>query len=96
VQRRTRGYAGSVAVSDDGRLAAFTAPRGNMMLVFDLETRQAVKVVEATDICGVAAGVSGFVCSTGEGLFLTRGTAAAGSDVVRLPDLAFDNHLIRI
>ena len=36
VQRRTRNYAGSVAVTDDGRLAAYTAPRGNMMLIFDL------------------------------------------------------------
>ena len=39
VQRRTRNYAGSVAVSDDGRRAAITAPRGNLMLVFDLAAR---------------------------------------------------------
>ena len=36
MQRRTRNYAGSVAVSDDGRRAAITAPRGGLMLVFDL------------------------------------------------------------
>ena len=41
VQRRPRNYAGSVAVSDDGRLAAITAPRGNLMLVFDLAGRAA-------------------------------------------------------
>jgi len=64
VQRRTRNYAGSVAVTDDGRQAAITAPRGNMMLVFDLATNSLVEVVEATDICGVAAAGKGFACST--------------------------------
>jgi hypothetical protein len=90
VQRRARTYAGSVAVSDDGRRAAFTAPRGNLMLIFDLAAGELAEVVEATDICGVAAARSGFACSTGEGLFLT------GGEPVRLPDLAFDNHLVRI
>ena len=55
VQRRTRNYAGSVAVTDDGRRAAITAPRGGLMLVFDLARRGGVEVVEAADICGVAA-----------------------------------------
>ncbi len=90
VQRRTRNYAGSVAVTDDGRRAAITAPRGNMMLVFDLATDALVEVVGATDICGVAAAGTGFACSTGEGRFLCSGGE------MRLSDLAFDNHLIRI
>ena len=89
VQRRARNYAGSVAVSDDGRRAAFTAPRGNLMLVFDLATGELAEVVESADICGVAAAAGGFACSTGEGLFL------GGGGPVRL-DLAFDNHLVRI
>ena len=93
MQRRTRNYAGSVAVSDDGRLAAITAPRGNMMLVFDLETREAVEVVEATDICGVAAGGGRLRLLDRRGAVLI---AAGGGGEVRLPDLAFDNHLIRI
>ncbi len=96
VQRRTRNYAGSVAVSDDGRLAAITAPRGGLMLVFDLATGETVEVVEAADICGVAAGGTGFTCSTGEGVILTRGEPAASGDAVRLSNLAFDNHLVRI
>ena len=90
MQRRTRNYAGSVAVSDDGARAAITAPRGNMMLVFDLGARGLVEVVEAADICGVAAGAGGFACSTGEGRFMS------GGGKVRLADLAFDNHLVRI
>jgi hypothetical protein len=93
VQRRARNYAGSVAVTDDGRRAAITAPRGGVMLVFDLATG-AVEVVEAADICGVAAAPGGFACSTGEGLFLRHAPAARPG--VRFPGLAFDNHLVRI
>ena len=96
MQRRARNYAGSVAVSDDGRRAAITAPRGNLMLVFDLAAPGGVEVVEATDICGVAAAAAGFACSTGEGVFLTAGRAAAAGDAVRFERLAFDNHLVRI
>ena len=49
-------------------------------------------MVEAADICGVAAAAAGFACSTGEGLFMTRRRRGE----VRLPGLAFDNHLMRI
>ena len=98
VQRRTRNYAGSVAVTrrraaggDHRRRAA------ELMLVFDLATRRGGRGGRGDrHLRRGGGGLAGFACSTGEGLFLTRGTAAAGSDVVRLPDLAFDNHLIRI
>lgn len=96
LQRRLRNYAGSIAVSDDGRLAALTAPKGGLMLVFDLATGETEEVVAAADICGVAPAGFGFACSTGEGHFLTRGPAGFEGPEVRLPDLAFDNHLIRI
>ena len=95
MQRRARNYAGSVAVTDDGRLAAFTAPRGGLMLVFDLASGAEVEMVEATDICGVAA--------AGGRLRLLdrRGAVPAARGRRRrrrgaLPDLAFDNHLVRI
>ena len=65
-----------------------------MMLIFDLATPGAVEVVDATDICGVAAAPAGFACSTGEGVFLTRGPGAAPE--VRIEGLAFDNHLVGI
>ena len=93
VQRRMRNYAGSVAVSDDGRRAAITGPRGGLMLIFDLASG-AVEVVEAPDICGVAALGKGFACSTGEGRFLLLDGGPAREE--RVPGLAFDNHLVRI
>jgi hypothetical protein len=80
-----------VAVSDDGRLAAFTAPRGSIMLVFDVASGGEVEVLSSADICGVAAGPDGFACSTGAGLFLRH-----GGEPVRMEGLAFDNHLVRI
>lgn len=94
LQRRTRNYAGSVAVSRDSRRAAITAPRGNMMLVFDLTGPGAVAQVAAADLCGVARCSDGFACTTGEGRFLLSDAApeAPGS----LPDLAFDNHLVAL
>ena len=98
-QRHTRNYAGSVAITDDGRRAAYTAPRGNMMLIFDLTGAAAPEVVEAADICGVAAAGAGFACSTGTGLFLKRGpgrSAGAAASDVRFDAVAFDNHLVRI
>ena len=49
-------------------------------------------MVEAADICGVAAALGqGFACSTGEGRFLTGRRRE-----VRIGGLAFDNHLVRI
>jgi hypothetical protein len=93
LQRRAKNYAGSVAVTDDGRHAAITCPRGNLMLTFDLATPGLVEVLEATDICGVAPSAGGFACSTGEGRFLQR---RPGGGESRIDGLAFDNHLIRV
>lgn len=93
LQRRTRNYAGSVAVSDDGRYAAITAPRGGLMLTFDLADPGRFESLESVDICGVAATDGGFACSTGEGRFLRR---APGGGEIRIDGLAFDNHLVRI
>ena len=91
LQRRMRNYAGSVAVSGDGRRAALTSPKGGLMLAFDLDG-DGVEALEAADICGVATAASGgFACTTGEGRFL------AGGGPARLHSgLAFDNHLVRI
>lgn len=90
MQRRTRNYGGSVAVSDDGRRAALTAPRGGLMLAFDLDG-DGVTAMEETDVCGVAATAQGFALTTGMGRFL----APEGPPLAHA-DLAFDNHLMRI
>lgn len=94
LQRRTRNYGGSVAFSGDGRRAAVTAPRGNLMLVFDADTGAFAGPVEAEDLCGVAPRADGFTCSTGAGrVIATDGHLAR--ELAAMP-LAFDNHLVRI
>jgi hypothetical protein len=91
IQRRTRNYAGSVAVSADGGRAAITAPRGGLMLAFALDGSDAVEVIEEADVCGVARSGDGFTCTTGVGAFV-----AAAVPRVAHGELAFDNHLVRI
>jgi hypothetical protein len=59
-------------------------------LVFDLDAPGAVIVEEAVDVCGVAARGAGFAATTGAGRFRCDGAE------VTFPDLAFDNHLVRI
>lgn len=90
LQRRMRNYAGSVAVSADSRRAALTAPKGGLMVVFDLDGDR-IEALEASDICGVAMAPDGFACTTGEGRFL-----GAGGNERLHAGLAFDNHLVRI
>jgi hypothetical protein len=91
IQRRTRNYAGSVAVSADGGRAAITAPRGGLMLAFALDGSDAVEVLEETDVCGVARSGDGFTCTTSAGAFVAPTGAPVAHD-----ELAFDNHLVRI
>ena len=79
IQRQARNYAGSVAVSDDGRLAAFTAPRGSIMLVFDVASGGEVEVFSSTDICGVAAG-SGWLRLLDGGGVVPAARRGAGAD----------------
>jgi len=96
VRRRTGNYIGSVAVSADGRAAAVTAPRGNMMLIFDLTAPGRVTEVAAPDLCGVARSGDGFACTTGEGRFMEASLAAGGAAAIGTLPLAFDNHLIAL
>lgn len=91
LQLRTRNYAGSVAIAPDASSAAITAPRGGLMLVFDLATGAATSVV-SPDLCGVATAGARFVCTTGEGLFLDP--TEGGRRV--FAGLAFDNHIVRL
>ncbi|SLN32057.1 hypothetical protein ROJ8625_01465 [Roseivivax jejudonensis] len=91
------GYAGSVAVSGDGRTVAFTAPRGGRLHVFDAAGRF-LAAHRRADICGVAPGTAlsaaGFLATDGLG-----GVMAADTDGLRpraAPDRAWDNHLVRV
>lgn len=90
LQRRTRNYAGSVAISRDGGSVALTAPRGGLMLVFDV-AGGAVQEIRSPDLCGVACSGDGFAFTTGAGTF-GRDNAFA----VVHAGVAFDNHLVAV
>lgn len=94
LQRRTRGYAGSVAFSGDGSQVAFTAPKGGLALSFDAETGAHVDSVFASDVCGAAAAAEGFLFTTGEGRVLAFCGGAAEERSVATG--AYDNHLVAL
>lgn len=95
LQRRTRGYGGSVAFAANGAHVAITAPRGNLMAVFAVEGGASSGLIEAEDVCGVAAAAGGFMASTGLGHLLAvepEGRAARLGGIAG----AFDNHLVAV
>ena len=88
--RRMQGYAGSVSFSDSGDRFAITSPRGGLVQVFSADDAQLVETVESEDVCGVNAGVDGFVFTAGTGLISSPGAELSRHAV------AWDNHLVRI
>ncbi|MFY0659519.1 MAG: DUF1513 domain-containing protein [Shimia sp.] len=89
-QQQLQGYAGSVALSNDGSLVAITSPRGNILHVFDTETGQPSAILSAKDVCGIGPTSDGFLFTTGTGHIGTL-----QSDTAQHP-LQWDNHLIAI
>jgi len=86
------GYAGSVAISPEGRVG-ITSPRGARLHVFDLEGNFAASY-QQPDICGLAAGTNGFFATDGLGHVLSED--AGTLSLCARSDRAWDNHLVRI
>lgn len=91
--RAMRGYAGSVAFSEDGGAVAITSPKGGALHVFGADGAFAAEIA-APDICGLAAGPGGFMATTGAGLALSIAQGAAGRAVRHAA--RWDNHLVAI
>ncbi|MCH2068494.1 MAG: DUF1513 domain-containing protein [Shimia sp.] len=89
-QQHLQGYAGSVALSNDGNLVAITSPRGNVLHVFDTGTGQPSAILSAKDVCGIGPTSDGFVFTTGTGIIGTLQSTTAQHA------LQWDNHLIAI
>src|SRR5690606_22913570 len=60
-------YTASLAIHDQLRLLAVTAPRGNKVFVWNLDTAQLREEIQLPDCAGVAAVEHGFVVSSGQG-----------------------------
>lgn len=90
-----RQYCGSAAMDDSGRFLAVSSPRGNRLLVWDLERLALVHVGEAPDVCGVAADAdAGFVVSNGLGRVYRLGDNGRMEPVAEAGRLQWDNHMV--
>ncbi len=88
-------YTASVAIHSGLRLLAITAPRGNRMFVWDLDSAELRLDAPLPDCAGVAACAEGFVVSSGQGrcrLYDCRQTEIR-MQALQLPAGLWDNHL---
>jgi uncharacterized protein len=91
-----KGYIGAVAVSDDGRLLAASAPLAGEVVYFDTATGKIAHRIAIKDSSGVTPGNghAGFAMSTGQGVVRFDGEAA--SRAIKFAGAEFDNHLRRV
>ena len=88
-------YTASVAIHSGLRLLAITAPRGNRVFIWDLDSAELRLDAPLPDCAGVAACAEGFVVSSGQSrcrLFDCR-QAAIRMQALELPAALWDNHL---
>ncbi|WP_417776066.1 DUF1513 domain-containing protein [Stutzerimonas xanthomarina] len=95
-QRQTMNqYTASLAINDTLRLLAVTAPRGNKVFIWDLDTAALREEIHLPDCAGVAAVKEGFVVSSGQGrcrLVDCTGKVFVSTPLL-LPAGLWDNHL---
>ncbi len=88
-------YTASLAVNDALRLLAVTAPRGNKVFIWDLDSAALREEIHLPDCAGVAASEQGFVVSSGQGRCRLIDCSAKRfvSTPLELPAGLWDNHL---
>ncbi len=88
-------YTASVAIHNELRLVALTAPRANRLFIWDLDTAQVRLDAPMPDCAGVGAVADGFVVTSGQGrcrLYDCRKAELIGQPL-QLPSGLWDNHL---
>ncbi|MCY1535070.1 hypothetical protein D9M68_704600 [compost metagenome] len=88
-------YTASVAIHSELRLLALTAPRGNRVFIWDLDSAALRLDAPLPDCAGVGAVAEGFVVSSGQGrcrLYDCR-HAEITAQPLQLPAGLWDNHL---
>lgn len=94
-QQMMQQYCASLAIHDELRLLALTAPRGNRLFIWDLDSARVRLDIHLPDCAGVGAVAEGFVVSSGVGrcrLYDCRGSQI-NSQALALPAGLWDNHL---
>lgn len=90
-----RQYCGSATVDANGRHLAVSSPRGNRVLVWDMDSRALVQVHEARDVCGIAPRLAGgFVASNGLGRLYELQAGGRIEDLTARSRLQWDNHMV--
>ncbi|MBL4906342.1 MAG: DUF1513 domain-containing protein [Sneathiella sp.] len=84
---RLKQYIGSVATNEDGSRVAFSAPRGDLVSIWECATKREVQQIKQTDACGLAGLNRDFLVSAGDGSLFT----SAG--VRRAHTINWDNHM---
>ena len=89
-------YAASVAIHNELRLVAMTAPRGGRVFIWDLDSAELRLDAPFPDCAGVAASAQGFVVTTGVGRCRAYDcrTAQISMQPLNLPAGLWDNHAI--
>jgi hypothetical protein len=92
-----KGYIGAMAVSNDGRFIAASAPKAGHVVYVDTETAAVVGFSDLKDVCGLAPeGAKDFAASSGFGVIRYETAQAKTISEHELQDIAFDNHLRRV
>ena len=90
-----RQYCGSAAMDGSGRYLAVSSPRGNRVLVWDMERLMLARVGEARDVCGIAAQPdAGFMVSNGLGRMYRLGDNGSMAALAEAGGLQWDNHMV--
>ncbi|WP_263227393.1 DUF1513 domain-containing protein [Pseudomonas alabamensis] len=88
-------YTASVAIHDELRLVALTAPRANRLFVWGLDDGQVRLDAPMPDCAGVGAVKNGFVVTSGQGRcrYYDCRTSAPIGQPLQMPSGFWDNHL---
>ena len=95
-RKQMQQYAASVAIHDELRLVAMTAPRGARVFIWDLDSAELRLDAPFPDCAGVAASADGFVVTSGVGRCRAYDCRSAkiNMQALDLPAGLWDNHAL--
>lgn len=93
-RRGMQGYAGSIAITDDGSRIVATSPRGGRVQIYDSRLSRLIADHAIPDACGAAASGSRFIVTSGNGQLITL--TDKGAEQRSWNALHWDNHLIAL
>ena len=95
-RKQMQQYAASVAIHDELRLVAMTAPRGARVFIWDLDSAELRLDAPFPDCAGVAASADGFVVTSGVGRCRAYDCRSAkiNMQALGLPAGLWDNHAL--